>query len=134
MDGRGVPLSIIVTGANRHDVSQLAAVLDGIVVKRTEPPERRNKHLCADVGYNGAPARLASLKRTATFPTLKGADRKPKRSGSIRRNGLEGGLWKSRIAGSIAFASYSCATRSLNAASSDSTILQQRSLHSGKLN
>lgn len=133
MDGRGVPLSIIVTGANRHDVSQLAAVLDGIVVQRTEPPERRNKHR---VPMPATPVRWrwASLKRTATFPTLKGADRKPQRNGSIRRNELEDGLWTSRIAGSIAFARYSCATRSLNAASSDSTILQQRSLHSGKLN
>ena len=57
MDGRGVPLSIIVTGANRHDVSQLAAVLDAIVVQRTAPPERRSKHLCADAGYTGTPAR-----------------------------------------------------------------------------
>ena len=31
VDGRGVPLSIVVTGANRHDVSQLEAVLDAIV-------------------------------------------------------------------------------------------------------
>jgi transposase len=45
-----------VTGANRHDVSQLAAVLDGIVVQRPAPPERRSKHLCADAGYTGAPA------------------------------------------------------------------------------
>jgi hypothetical protein len=34
VDGRGVPLSIVVTGANRHDVSQLAAVLDAVVVER----------------------------------------------------------------------------------------------------
>jgi transposase len=56
VDGRGVPLSIIVTGANRHDVSQLAAVLDGIVMQRPAPPERRNKHLCADAGYTGIAA------------------------------------------------------------------------------
>ena len=37
VDGRGVPLSIIVTGANRHDVSQIAAVLDAIVVVRPTP-------------------------------------------------------------------------------------------------
>ena len=30
VDGRGVPLSIVVTGANRHDVTQLGAVLDEI--------------------------------------------------------------------------------------------------------
>lgn len=58
MDGRGVPLSLIVTGANRHDVSQLEAVLDAIEVKRDAPPHRRHKHLCADNGYRGAPALL----------------------------------------------------------------------------
>ena len=58
MDGRGVPLSIIVTAANRHDVSQLAVVLDAIVVPRPAPPERRSQHLCADAGYTGIPARF----------------------------------------------------------------------------
>ena len=56
MDGRGVPLSLVVTGANRHDVSQLGAVLDAVIVKRSNPPQRRNKHLCADAGYTGAAA------------------------------------------------------------------------------
>ena len=71
MDGRGVPLSIIVTGANRHDVSQLGAVLDGIVVQRTDPPERRNKHLCADAGYTGAPA-LCIIEEHGYIPQVKG--------------------------------------------------------------
>ena len=56
VDGRGVPLSLVVTGANRHDVSQLKAVLDAIVIERPSPPVRRHKHLCADAGYTGAPA------------------------------------------------------------------------------
>ena len=56
VDGRGVPLSLVVTGANRHDVSQLAAVLDAIMVERPSPPIRRHKDLCADAGYTGAPA------------------------------------------------------------------------------
>jgi IS5 family transposase len=30
VDGRGVPLSFIVTGANRHDVTQLEPVLKAI--------------------------------------------------------------------------------------------------------
>ena len=77
MDGRGVPLSIIVTGANRHDVSQLAAVLDGIVVKRTEPPERRNKHLCADAGYTGAPA-LGIIEAHGYIPHVKGRGQEAK--------------------------------------------------------
>lgn len=42
MDGRGVPLSIIVTGANEHDVSKIGEVLQSIVIKRKLPPKRRN--------------------------------------------------------------------------------------------
>lgn len=53
MDGRGVPLSFIVTGANEHDVTQLDAVLTAIMVKRKPLSARRNKHLCADAGYRG---------------------------------------------------------------------------------
>ena len=53
MDGRGVPLSIIVTGANEHDVSKIGEVLQSIVIKRKLPPKRRSKHLCADAGYRG---------------------------------------------------------------------------------
>lgn len=51
MDGRGVPLSIIVTGANVNDAKRLDEVLRTIVVKRPRPPQRRSKHLCADAGY-----------------------------------------------------------------------------------
>ena len=53
MDGRGVPLSIVVTGANRHDVTQLEAVLDEIMIYR---PDDMDQHLCGDKGYAGEPA------------------------------------------------------------------------------
>lgn len=53
MDGRGVPLSLAVTGANEHDVTQIDSVLTAIVVKRKAPSVRRSKHLCADTGYRG---------------------------------------------------------------------------------
>ena len=71
VDGRGVPLSLVVTGANRHDVSQLEAVLDSIVVERTSPPQRRHKHLCADAGYTGAPA-LQVIERHGYIAHVKG--------------------------------------------------------------
>lgn len=71
VDGRGIPLSITVTGANRHDVSQLEAVLSGIMVKRPSPPQRRHKHLCADAGYTGAPA-LELIEAHGYIPHVKG--------------------------------------------------------------
>ena len=49
-------MSIVVTGANEHDVTQLATVLDSIVIKRKAPTQRRHKHLCADAGYRGKAA------------------------------------------------------------------------------
>src|SRR4030095_5691820 len=51
VDGRGVPLSFIVTGANVNDLTKLDDVLAAIVVKRPRPAIRRSKHLCADAGY-----------------------------------------------------------------------------------
>jgi transposase len=52
VDGHGVPLSLIVTGAHRHDVSQLAAVLDAIIVSLP----KGKRFLYADKGYSGEPA------------------------------------------------------------------------------
>ena len=49
-------MSLIVTGANEHDVTQLDQVLEAIMVKRKSPSVRRSKHLCADAGYRGKPA------------------------------------------------------------------------------
>ena len=51
MDERGVPLSIVVTGANKHDVSQLEAVLRNKIA--TPIMQAQTEHLCADAGYAG---------------------------------------------------------------------------------
>lgn len=56
MDGHGIPLSLIVTGANRHDVSQLGATLDAVVIPRPPVTPRAPQHLCADAGFLGLPA------------------------------------------------------------------------------
>jgi putative transposase len=37
-----------------NDGKRLEHVLEAIVVKRDDPPQRRNKHLCADAGYRSA--------------------------------------------------------------------------------
>ena len=63
VDERGVPLSIVVTGANRHDASQLAAVLEG---KIAEPVmETQVENLCADAGYTGDD--LAAIMREGGY-------------------------------------------------------------------
>ena len=54
VDGLGVPLSLIVTGANVNDGKRLGEVLGAMMVKRECPPQRRSKHLCADAAYCSA--------------------------------------------------------------------------------
>jgi putative transposase len=49
-----------VTGANRHDVTQLELVLDEIIIER---PEDIEQHLCADKGYSGNPALNVMMER-----------------------------------------------------------------------
>ena len=56
VDARGIPLSLIVTAANRNDVTQLAATFDAIVVPRPAIAPRARLHLCADAGFVGAAA------------------------------------------------------------------------------
>jgi len=55
VDETGVPLGLVVVGANRHDVSQLQAVLDSKIV---QPPKSKAvaENLCADAGYVGEKA------------------------------------------------------------------------------
>lgn len=60
-------MSIVVTGANRHDVSQLELVLDEIVIER---PEEVVQHLCADKGYAGEPAQKI-IKERKYIPQVK---------------------------------------------------------------
>ena len=48
-------MALVVTGANRHDVSQLEAVLDSIVIERPDIFEEP-QHLCLDKGYTGEAA------------------------------------------------------------------------------
>ena len=43
VDGAGVPLSLIVSGANRHDVKLLAITLDSIVVVRPKTSKRADR-------------------------------------------------------------------------------------------
>lgn len=66
VDGGGIPLSLIVTGANRHDASQLAATLDAVVVPRPPVTPRAPQHLCADAGFAGVPALQEMLAQDYT--------------------------------------------------------------------
>ncbi len=63
MDATGVPLSLVVSGANVNDHRELPTVLRRTVVRRPRPGPRRQQHLCADKGYDYPATRRAVAAR-----------------------------------------------------------------------
>ena len=52
-DENGLPLSVVLSGANTHDVTLLEETLDHIVIFRPEPEEDHPQNLCLDAGCTG---------------------------------------------------------------------------------
>jgi len=50
-DGKGIPLSVVLSGANRHDMKKLADLLDAKVID-SPSPQAVEQHLCLDRGYD----------------------------------------------------------------------------------
>lgn len=61
-DARGVPLSVLLTGANVHDKWMVADALDAVVIRERGRP-KRPAHLCLDKGYDYRDAEHAVRKR-----------------------------------------------------------------------
>lgn len=64
-DGQGIPLAFTVTGANRHDVTQLISLIDAIppVRGKVGRPKRRPHYVIADRAYHSAPHELELSER-----------------------------------------------------------------------
>jgi putative transposase len=54
VDQRGAPLSVVLTGANRHDKISAIDLIGCVLVKR---PAHREQHLCADKAYDATDLR-----------------------------------------------------------------------------
>lgn len=53
-DEKGLPLAIVISGANTYDVKSQEETLDHIVVLRPELNGDHPKNLCLDAGYTGS--------------------------------------------------------------------------------
>lgn len=85
-DGQGIPLAIVITGANVNDMKELAHLLDGIVVEHQtantvenpedsptsqNPADEQNpvsakENLCLDRGYNYKPCQKTATEHGYT--------------------------------------------------------------------
>ena len=62
-EGQGIPIAVVVAGANRHDMKLLADTLDAVVVERPEPTEAAPQHVCLDKGYDYDACRQVAEQR-----------------------------------------------------------------------
>lgn len=69
-DAEGIPLSVTLSPANRHDMKMFGATLDGIVIERPSPHGRIEQNLGCDKGYD-YPALRLSAKRRGYIPHIK---------------------------------------------------------------
>jgi len=58
VDQRGAPLSVVLTGANRHDKISAVELIVSIALKR---PAHKEQHLCADKAYDASDVREFAL-------------------------------------------------------------------------
>jgi len=63
-DGGGLPLAVVISGANRHDMKKLADVLDAQLYPA--PAAAGERHLCLDRGYDYDACREAATSRGYT--------------------------------------------------------------------
>ena len=52
VEGNGVPLGVVVDGANRNDFKMGRATLESLPIARPKPTPEQPQHLCLDKGYD----------------------------------------------------------------------------------
>ena len=98
-DGRGRPLSIVVTAGQRHESMQLEAVLDAIRVPRVGAgrPRKRPERLIADKGYSHPRCRDLLRKRGIRHTIPERRDQRERRAGGPgRRPGFDANAYRRR--------------------------------------
>jgi putative transposase len=51
-DKKGIPLSVVITAANTHDMKAATETLDSIIVVKRPLPRKTKQNLCLDKGYD----------------------------------------------------------------------------------
>ncbi len=92
-DASGLPLSVVVAGANTHDIKLVADTLDALQTGKTG----KNLRLCMDKGYEAEWLELYLKTRAMSLISNRGKKNLRRSKTAILR--LIFGLWKERIAG-----------------------------------
>jgi putative transposase len=93
-DGAGIPLSVVIEGANCLDAKLLVATMEGLVVARPGWEEvDEQQHMCLDAAYDSEPVR-EELKERGYLAHIRPADKKEReREGPVHRHGGPARRW-----------------------------------------
>jgi transposase len=101
-DGEGVPVAVVVAGANRADMKLTFETVDAVVVRTPNGRPRRPRHACLDKGYD-YPEIWRGLRRRHITPHIarRGKPTPPRpRGGRARRWVVERtNSWHNRFRG-----------------------------------
>lgn len=101
-DGRGLPMSVVLTGGQAGDNPQLLPVLEGIRVARIGPgrPRTRPQVVVADKAYSHPSTRTAMRRRKVRFISPEKIDQARRRAAKGSRGGrppaFDEGLYRGR--------------------------------------
>ena len=98
VDERGVPLGVVVSGANTPDGQLLEATLASMPIERPDP-ETTVQNLCLDKAYSGAPSAKVAHARGYEIHVPDKANAKKNANASPAGEKRAAGLSKSRIPG-----------------------------------
>ena len=102
-DEKGLPLAVVLSGANTHDTKLLEETLDHIVVLRPKTDENHLQNLCLDAGYTGV---LKRYRNMVIRPISDPVARKRKNWSTIQNFTPAVGLLKLRTLFLIAFENF----------------------------
>jgi hypothetical protein len=52
VDVKGVPLGIVVSDSNTHDMKMAKATLQNVIIDKPQPTIKSKQHICLDKGYD----------------------------------------------------------------------------------
>lgn len=97
-DAKGIPLSIAVDGAKRHDMKMSRETLENIKAKRSKPTEEKKQGLCLDKGYDYDEVR-GLVKNSVLLHIFVQEEKKQKISRGGQDKRPDAGLLNGHIAG-----------------------------------
>ena len=92
-DANGLPLSLVVAGANTHDIKLVADTLDALQTGRLG----RRLHLCMDKGYEAE--WLEACLKTAVTNLISSQGKRSRKPSKARILKLTAGSWRERTVG-----------------------------------